>query len=169
MPILGFEIEEIERLLALMDASDLDEIEWEGENRCLKVVGIRTTTAPQPAAPAALALPRKSRSAGTLNPRDRRAAQRAIAPKEVVGFGADEVALESPMVGVFYRSGKPGDPPLVEIGQIVARDQPIGIIEAMKIFSEILAEHGGVVIAVPAVDGQLVQAGTPLVILKKRE
>jgi acetyl-CoA carboxylase biotin carboxyl carrier protein len=79
---------------------------------------------------------------------------------------AGEIALVSPMVGVYYRSGKPGDPPLVEVGQVVVRDQPIGIIEAMKIFSEIPAEHGGTVVAVPAQDGQLVQAGTPLVIVK---
>ena len=79
----------------------------------------------------------------------------------------DHLPLVSPMVGVFYRSGKPGDPPLVEIGQVVAKDQPIGIIEAMKIFSEIPAEHSGIVVAVPAEDGQLVEAGTPLVILRK--
>ena len=71
------------------------------------------------------------------------------------------------MVGVFYRTGKPGDPPLIEVGQRIVRDQPIGIIEAMKIFSEIPAEHGGIVVAIPANDGQLVQAGTPLVILKR--
>jgi acetyl-CoA carboxylase biotin carboxyl carrier protein len=72
------------------------------------------------------------------------------------------------MVGVYYRAGKPGDPPLVEVGQLIAKDQPIGIIEAMKIFSEIPAEQGGMVVAIPAKDGQLVQAGTPLVILKKQ-
>jgi len=47
------------------------------------------------------------------------------------------------------------------------REQTIGVIEAMKIFLRDPAEHGGVVVAVPAKDGQLVQAGTPLVILKR--
>ena len=60
------------------------------------------------------------------------------------------------------------DPNHIEIGQLIAREQPIGIIEAMKIFSEIPAEHGGIVVALPAQDGQLVQSGTPLVILKKQ-
>ncbi len=71
------------------------------------------------------------------------------------------------MMGMFYRSEKPGGPPLVSVGQSVSIGQAIGIIEAMKIFSEVLAEHAGVVVAVPATDGELVHAGAPLVVLRK--
>jgi len=67
---------------------------------------------------------------------------------------------------MFYRAEKPGGPPLVTVGQHVSIGQIIGIIEAMKIFSEVLAEHAGVVIAVPAQDGQLVHAGAPLIVLR---
>ncbi len=162
MSILGFEIEEIARMLALMEASDLEEIEWEEADRYLKVSGPRIAPQSVGAAPAVAV-----QHAAQLAPAPRRAAQKAIAPKASAGIGEDEIALVSPMVGVYYRSGKPGDPPLVEVGQVVTRDQPIGIIEAMKIFSEIPAEHGGLVVAIPAVDGQLVHAGTPLMILKK--
>ena len=162
MSILGFEIEEIARMLALMEASDLEEIEWEEAGRYLKVGGPRI--APEAAGPAPGA---PAHQAAQLSPAPRRAAQKAISPKAPAGLGEDEVALVSPMVGVYYRAGKPGDPPLVEVGQVVTRDQPIGIIEAMKIFSEIPAEHGGLVVAIPAVDGQLVHAGTHLMILKK--
>jgi len=165
MAILGFEFEEIARLLALMESSDLEEIEWEEANRYLKVSGVRTLLEEHahiakppsmPVAPHRLGPPRKRE-------------QKAIAPKGPATLAEDQIALVSPMVGVFYRSGKPGDSPLVEVGQHVVRDQSIGIIEAMKIFSEIPAEHGGMVVAVPAQDGQLVQAGTPLVILKKQD
>ena len=147
---------------ALMESSDLEEIEWEEAGRYLKVSGPRT--APQ----AAGTVPTEAvQHTAQLAPAPRRSRQKAIAPKAPAGIGEDEIALVSPMVGVYYRSGKPGDPPLVEVGQVVARDQSIGIIEAMKIFSEIPAEHGGLVVAIPAVDGQLVHAGTPLMILKK--
>ena len=162
MSILGFEIEEIARMLALMEASDLEEIEWEEAGRYLKVSGPRMTPQAGGAAPAVAV-----QHAAQLAAAPRRAAQKAIAPKAPAGIGEDEIALVSPMVGVYYRAGKPGDPPLVEVGQVVTRDQPIGIIEAMKIFSEIPAEHGGLVVAIPAVDGQLVHAGTHLMILKK--
>ena len=163
MPIMGFEIDEIARLLALMEASDLEEIEWEEPNRYCRVAGAKTVEAPP--APAAPSRPPQSQR---LTAGRRRTDQKAIAPKSPSALAEDEIALVSPMVGVYYRCGKPGDPPMVEIGQVIGRDQPIGIIEAMKIFSEIPAEHGGVVIAVPAQDGQLVQAGTPLVILRKQ-
>ena len=165
MPILGFEIEEIARMLALMEASELEEIEWEEAGRYLRVAGLRT--APNEPASLAVAATAPSNPAARLAPSPRRADQKAIAPKSPAGIAEDEIALVSPMVGVYYSTSKPGDPPLVEIGQMVLRDQPIGIIEAMKIFSEILAEHGGLVVAIRAHDGQLVQAGTPLIILKR--
>ena len=167
MAILGFEFDDIARLLALMEGSDLEEIEWEEAARYLKVSGARTPQR-EPTPPeypqAALTGPKLRKT-----PRVSRAGQKAIAAKSPAELPADQIALVSPMVGVYYRSGKPGDPPMVEVGQMVARDQPIGIIEAMKIFSEILAEHAGIVVAVPAQDGQLVQAGTPLVVLQKQD
>ena len=164
MAILGFEFEEIARMLALMESRELEEIEWEEPNRYLKVTGVRTT--PQVTELAASRPPAPSPS-GRLAASGRQPQQKTIAPKAAPGLPEDQIALVSPMVGVFYRSGKPGDPPLVEVGQQVVRDQPIGIIEAMKIFSEIPAEHGGIVVSVPAQDGQLVHTGTPLIILKK--
>jgi len=164
MPIMGFEFEEIARMLALMEAGDLEEIEWEESDRYLKVGGVRSYR--PTAAPAAVTAIVQSSPGSRLTQGTPRTEQKAIAPKASTGLAEDEIALVSPMVGVFYRSGKPGDPPLVEVGQIVQRDQPIGIIEAMKIFSEIPAEHAGIVVSVPAEDGQLVQAGTNLVILR---
>jgi acetyl-CoA carboxylase biotin carboxyl carrier protein len=165
MAILGFDIEEIARLLALMESGELEEIEWEEANRYLKVASARRPELHM--APPVHASPSPSHMKGRIAPPRRQSAQKAIgqAPIEPA---EDEIALVSPMVGVYYRAGKPGDPPLVEVGQLIAKDQPIGIIEAMKIFSEIPAEHGGVIAAIPAKDGQLVQAGTPLVILKKQ-
>jgi acetyl-CoA carboxylase biotin carboxyl carrier protein len=149
-----------------MESSDLDEIEWEEADRYLKVVGARHS--PEQALAAVRPESRPASTVTRIAPAAPRSQQKAIAPKAGAGIAEDEVALVSPMVGVYYRSGKPGDPPMVEVGQVIARDQPIGIIEAMKIFSEIPAEAGGLVVAVPAQDGQLVQAGTPLVILKRQ-
>ena len=160
MAILGFEFEEISRMLALMESSGLEEIVWEDENRYLRI------SSPRSAVPAEASVP-PTQSVSASAPPPRSAAQRAITSKASAALPDDQIALVSPMVGVFYRSGKPGDPPLIEVGQRITRDQTIGIIEAMKIFSEVPAEHGGVIVAIPVQDGQLVQAGTPLVILKK--
>lgn len=160
MAILGFEFEEISRLLALMESGGLEEIVWEDENRSLRICAPRVAAHPSVESQAPV-----GETKGAPSPQP--AARRAIASKAPAALTEDQIALVSPMVGVFYRAGKPGDPPLIEVGQHIARDQTIGIIEAMKIFSEVPAEHSGVVVAIPAQDGQLVQAGTPLVILKK--
>lgn len=164
MAILGFELDEISRLIALVEAGSLEELLIEEEDRSLRIRGPRP--AQREAAPAMAASPEPVRAQPALpRPAVRQKAIRAASP--AAEPAEDQIALVSPMVGVFYRAGKPGDPPLVEVGQRIMKDQPIGIIEAMKIFSEIPAEQGGIVVSVPAKDGQLVQAGTPLVILKK--
>jgi len=76
------------------------------------------------------------------------------------------VPLPSPMVGVFYQAPSPGEPSFVEIGDRVERGQTIGLIEAMKVFNEITAEASGTVVEIPAGNGQLVETGMPLILLK---
>ncbi len=165
MAILGFEFDEIARVISLLETSGLEEIVWEEENRYLTAVSKSTAPASLPLSrnftPQALpppvaqrALPRKPKTA-------------AASSGKTAALALDQVALESPMVGVFYRSGKPSDPPFIEVGQTVVKGQVVGILEAMKIFSEVEAEHSGVAVSCPAKDGQLVQAGTPLIILKR--
>ncbi|HEX9995571.1 MAG TPA: acetyl-CoA carboxylase biotin carboxyl carrier protein [Abditibacterium sp.] len=72
----------------------------------------------------------------------------------------------SPMVGVFYRAPSPADPNFIEIGDRVERGQTIGLVEAMKVFNEIVAENAGVVAKIAVETGQLVETGQPLVLLK---
>ena len=75
--------------------------------------------------------------------------------------------VESPMVGVFYRSPSPADPPFVEVGDRVESGQTIGLVEAMKVFNEITAESGGIVAKINVESGQLVETGAPLIMLRR--
>ena len=79
---------------------------------------------------------------------------------------ATAVALESPMVGVFYRSPSPEDPPFVNVGDFVRVGQPIGLIEAMKVYSEVPSEVAGRVVEMPVESGKLVQQGQPLLFVE---
>ena len=72
------------------------------------------------------------------------------------------VPLTSPMTGIFYISPSPNAPPFVQIGQSVSQGQVVGLIEAMKVFNEITAPTGGVVLSIVADSGQIVQPGDPL-------
>lgn len=74
--------------------------------------------------------------------------------------------IVSPMVGVFYGSKTPDDPPFVQLGDRVEPGQVIGLVEAMKTFNEITSEIAGEVLAIPARNGEEVQAGATLVLLK---
>jgi acetyl-CoA carboxylase biotin carboxyl carrier protein len=76
------------------------------------------------------------------------------------------IALESPMVGVFYQSPAPDDPPFVAVGDLVKVGQPIGLIEAMKVYSEVPSEVTGRVTEMPVESGQLVQQGQPLIFVE---
>lgn len=73
------------------------------------------------------------------------------------------VTIESPMVGVFYRAPTPNSPNFVEVGDEIEVGQTVGMIEAMKVFSEIPSEVAGVVVEIPAKNGALAHQGDPLV------
>jgi len=55
------------------------------------------------------------------------------------------VYIKAPLVGTFYSSPKPGDPPFISKGDLVKEGQIICIIEAMKIFNEIESDVSGIV------------------------
>ena len=78
----------------------------------------------------------------------------SVAPR-----GDDIVAVESPMVGTFYRSPRPGAAPFVEEGEPVAPGQVLCILEAMKLMNEVKAELEAVVRRIHVVDGQPVEYG----------
>jgi oxaloacetate decarboxylase alpha subunit len=69
------------------------------------------------------------------------------------------LAVESPMIGVFYRAPEPGAPPFVEVGEVVTPGQTLCLLEAMKLFNELKAESPGVVRAVHVENGEPVEFG----------
>jgi acetyl-CoA carboxylase biotin carboxyl carrier protein len=71
----------------------------------------------------------------------------------------------APLVGTFYRSATPGSKPFVEMGSRVERGQPVGIIEAMKLMNEVLADAAGVVVEILVENAQPVQFEQPLLVI----
>ncbi len=72
------------------------------------------------------------------------------------------IPVTSPMNGIYYASPSPSSPPFVKEGESVTAGQVVGLIEAMKVFNEIVAPTSGMVTKVTAETGQLVQPGEPL-------
>lgn len=67
--------------------------------------------------------------------------------------------LLAPLTGTFYRSESPDAPSFVEVGGSVEAGQTVGLIEAMKVFSNIEAEFSGTVVEIVARNGALVHHG----------
>ena len=70
--------------------------------------------------------------------------------------------VKSPMVGTFYASSSPKNPPFVSVGDVVGPDKTLCIIEAMKVFNEIKGDVSGKIVAVLVKDGEAVEFGRPL-------
>jgi acetyl-CoA carboxylase biotin carboxyl carrier protein len=91
--------------------------------------------------------------------------------KEGAELAADARTIVSPTDGVFYRKPSPDAPPFVEKGSRIKRGQPVGLVEVMKTFNQILYDGPGVpdeaeVVEVRASDAQEVAAGQVLIVLR---
>ena len=144
------DIRKLKELVKLMVANDLSEMDLRDTD---EQVSIRrqgdTIIAPQ-MAPVA---PPKASTA-------------VISPPESIEVVEEGVEIVSPMVGTFYHSPDPDSPAFVNTGGVVNEDTTVCIIEAMKIFNEIKAQCTGTIIKVLVEDGEPVEFGQPLFLVK---
>lgn len=80
--------------------------------------------------------------------------------KEIAELGL--IPIKSPMLGIFYRAPKPGEPPFVEVGSVVKKNTTVCTIEVMKLFSTINAGICGRIKRICAEDDALIQHGQVL-------
>jgi len=142
----------IDRLAALLDRSDLTELEVEAGGTGLV---LRKPSALAPVAVAVGAGPTPDGGA-------------PAATGEPPTAGRDPAAtakpsVKAPLTGIFYASPAPGSAPYVAAGGEVAVGQIIGLIEAMKVFNEIKSDLAGRVVRVVPESGTLVKAKQPLI------
>jgi acetyl-CoA carboxylase biotin carboxyl carrier protein len=74
--------------------------------------------------------------------------------------------ITSPMVGTFYSASSPDVPAYVQNGDKVKPEAIVCIVEAMKLFNEIEAEVSGEIVEILVKDGQLVEYGQPLFLVR---
>jgi acetyl-CoA carboxylase biotin carboxyl carrier protein len=77
--------------------------------------------------------------------------------------------VKAPLLGSFYSTPKPGEPPFVAVGDRVEANTVVCIIEVMKLMNSVEAGVAGVVSAVHAADGELVEHGQPLFTIRAAE
>jgi acetyl-CoA carboxylase biotin carboxyl carrier protein len=143
----------LERLIKLMRENDVNALEVsEGANRIsLQRGATLVAAAPQvvhAATPVAVPAP----------------AAKADAPRPDDDAGLRPI--KSPMVGTFYSKPSPDAKPFVSVGTVVDEDKDVCIIEAMKVFNNIKAEVRGTIAKVCVNEGQSVEFGTVLFLVK---
>ena len=71
-------------------------------------------------------------------------------------------AITAPMVGTFYAAPTPDQPPFVQVGDRVKKGQPLCLLEAMKMMSEVTAPCDCEITAILKENGALVSFGDGL-------
>ena len=145
-------INDIKALAELVSKNNLSALEYnEGETH-LRIENAPRSVTAAPAQAAAAAAPAAPAAAPAVE----------AAPVAAADAGADFNAAKmvtSPMVGVFYASPSPTDPPFVTVGSKVKKGDVLCIIEAMKLMNEITAEEDGEIIDICATNGSVVEYG----------
>ena len=90
----------------------------------------------------------------------------SVTPAAPVNEDAGLVPIKSPMVGTFYAKATPDSKPFVSVGSRVDDDTDVCVIEAMKVFNNIKAETHGTIAKILVVDGQTVEFGQSLFLVK---
>lgn len=146
------DLKKVRELIELMKENDLVEVEIEaGDSKIhlkrpgadARMVQYQPMPAPMMAAPAVAA---------------------AAAPTAPAASASDAGTspIKSPIVGTFYQAPSPDAPPYVKVGDKVAPDTTVCIVEAMKVMNEIKAEASGTIVEACCKDGQAVEFGQVL-------
>ena len=154
-----FAIDEVRELLKLIDDSDISELSIERGDARLHIkrgqpqqvmihshmpqMNTMTQMAPAAAAPV---------SATATTP---------VAEPVISGH-----QITSPMVGTFYATPNPKDPPFVSEGDMVKVGDRLCIVEAMKMMNEIESDVAGKVVKILVKSGQPVEYGQALIIIE---
>ncbi|MCY8818477.1 acetyl-CoA carboxylase biotin carboxyl carrier protein [Bacillus atrophaeus] len=152
-------LKEIHELIKRIDESSIDEFTYENEGVTLKLkkheAGTVQVMQQAPAAPVQAPAPQVASPEAGATP-----AQEA--PKHDENLHQ----IKSPMVGTFYSSSSPEAGAYVSAGSKVSENTVVCIVEAMKLFNEIEAEVKGEIVEVLAENGQLVEYGQPLFLVR---
>ncbi|MEC8995476.1 MAG: acetyl-CoA carboxylase biotin carboxyl carrier protein [Pseudomonadota bacterium] len=138
------DIRKVKKLIELLEASDVAEIEIKEGDEAVRI-SRAPSVAPGPMTYQAAPTPSLSAEA----PKESEAST-----PEYTGKGN---VIQSPMVGTFYRAPSPSSAPFVEVGTHVKAGDVVCIIEAMKMMNQIEADYAGVVETIIVEDGEPVE------------
>lgn len=145
-------IEEMKELIQAVSDADVDEFKYSDDKCSVRIMKNKTQVVAAEAAPAAAApVP---------------AAVPAPAETEEKEPEIEGNQVKAPLVGTFYAAPAEGADPFVSVGDTVKKGQVIGIVEAMKLMNEVESDFDGTVTDILVENGEMVEYGQPLVVIK---
>ena len=155
-------VELIDRLAAVADGSGLAEIE-------LSSGGTRVVVRSRAAVAGAQIVLNSGAPGSTASAAPTAAPPSSSAPTAATAASAaapSGVFVNAPLTGIFYAAATPGADPMIAVGQTISVGQPIGLIEAMKLFNEIKSDKAGRVVRIVAENGRIVKSKSPIIELE---
>ncbi|MBP1934181.1 acetyl-CoA carboxylase biotin carboxyl carrier protein [Ammoniphilus resinae] len=165
-------IHELREIIRLIDQSSIQEFELENEGSKVTIRKPGHSTVQVVEQPASVQVVQTAPAAPITEQPVVQEKKEEVAPQPVVTAqvqAQEEEQLHkivSPMVGTFYSKPEPGAPTYVQPGDKINANTIVCIVEAMKLFNEIEAEVSGEIVKVLVQDGQLVEYGQPLFLVK---
>ena len=155
----AFAIDEVRELLKLVKENEIHELSIErGESR------LRIKRGHAPVAPVMMQSPMPHMMQMQPSP------AAGAAPATAAPVAAEPVisghTITSPMVGTYYATPTPKDPPFVNEGDVVKSGDRLCIVEAMKMMNEIESDVSGRILKILVKNGQPVEFGQPLMIIE---
>lgn len=143
-------MEQIVELIQAVSASSIGELNYEEGNLKISLKKEENKTVLTSAEPVSCAVPKPM----------------VVSETKAELSAADEKVIKSPLVGTFYAAPAENAEPFIKVGDQVQEGKVLGIVEAMKLMNEIESEFDGVIEKILVENGETVEYGQPLFVVR---
>ncbi|MDM5223340.1 acetyl-CoA carboxylase biotin carboxyl carrier protein [Peribacillus sp. NJ11] len=160
-----FKMNDIKELIRAVDRSSIGELTIKGENDQQITISKQMNVEPvalieETQVPATIAVaPVKVEAAPVQK-------QEGIQTPSTITEDTSVHKITSPMVGTFFAAPSPDSDAYVRVGDQIKEDTVLCIVEAMKLMNELEAEVSGEIVEIFVENGQVVEYGQPLFLVK---
>lgn len=158
------QFDEVKELIDIFEKTDLNDMEVQLDNAVVRLN--RGSVSPWAGNVSGAQTPQNTTSAANVTAAPKAAeALEQTSDDEELPFSTQEDGskiIKAPIVGTFYQSAAPDEPPFVKVGDTISEGEVVCIIEAMKFMNEVNSTVSGTITEVLVKDGDFVEYGQEL-------
>jgi len=156
-------IDDIREIIKLVDQSSIQQFQLEQGATKISIGKNAVVTPAQPILDEVHGAKTNKEAAVTATVPGRLAEELVVADKQ-----EELYKITAPMVGTFYAAPEPGAAAFVKIGEKITLNTVVCVLEVMKLFNEVEAQVNGEIVEILVKDGEFVEYGQPLFLVKIR-